>query len=134
MNRVELTGRLTRDPEISYSQGGSSIGRFTLAVDRTVKRDNEWVHEADFIRCVAFGRKAEFLEKYFRKGSFAVVTGSIKTGSYEKDGATVYTTDIWVENIEFGGGKSNEESVGAKPDADGFFNLADGIDEEAPFN
>lgn len=135
MNRVELSGRFTREPEIRYSQGGSSVARFTLAVDRTVKKDNEWVHEADFIGCVAFGKKAEFVEKYFKKGSFAVVTGSIKTGSYEKDNQKIYTTDVWCDNVEFAGSKSDGSgNDSAKKDSDGFMNIPDDIEEELPFN
>jgi len=138
MNRVELTGRLTKDPTISYGQNGNSVARFSVAVDRTVKRDNEWVHEADFINCVAFGKKAEFVEKYFIKGSFIVVTGSIKTGKYEKEGVTHYTTDVWVDNVEFGGSKAENGTAEPRPerkvDADGFMNIPDGIDEELPFN
>lgn len=138
MNRVELSGRLTRTPEIRYSQNGSTVARFSLAVDRTVKRGDNWEHEADFISCVCFGKKAEFLEKYFDKGSFAIVTGNIKTGSYDKDGVKHYTTDVWVDNIEFGGGKSdnteNTSSSVASDVGDGFMNIPDGIDEEVPFN
>lgn len=138
MNRVELSGRLTRTPVISYSQNGSTVARFSLAVDRTVKRGDNWEHEADFISCVCFGKKAEFLEKYFDKGSFAIVTGNIKTGSYDKDGVKHYTTDVWVDNIEFGGGKSdnteNTSSSVASDVGDGFMNIPDGIDEEVPFN
>ena len=144
MNRVDLTGRLVRDPEVRYSQGGSSVASFTVAVDRTVKKGDEWVHEADFIKCVAFGKTAEFIEKYFAKGSFIVVTGSIKTGSYEKeDGTKVFTTDVWVDKAEFGGSKSGDNAGGAtsgdRPnprsvDSDGFMNIPDGIDEELPFN
>lgn len=137
MNRVELSGRLTRTPVINYSQNGSTVARFSLAVDRTVKRGDNWEHEADFISCVCFGKKAEFLEKYFDKGSFAIVTGSIKTGSYDKDGVKHYTTDVWVDNIEFGGGKSdnteNTSSSVASDVGDGFMNIPDGIDEEVPF-
>lgn len=138
MNRVELSGRLARTPVISYSQNGSAVARFSLAVDRTVKRGDNWEHEADFISCVCFGKKAEFLEKYFDKGSFAIVTGNIKTGSYDKDGVKHYTTDVWVDNIEFGGGKSdnteNTSSSVASDVGDGFMNIPDGIDEEVPFN
>ena len=137
MNRVELTGRLTKDPAISYTQNGGSVASFTLAVDRSVKKGDEWVHEADFIRCVAFGKKAEFVEKYFKKGSFAVVSGSVKTGSYDKDGAKVFTTDVWVENVEFGGGKSEadtNESTQGTDIGDGFMNIPDGVDEEVPFD
>lgn len=134
MNRVDLTGRLVRDPEIRYSQGGSSVASFTVASDRTVKKGDEWVHEADFIKCVAFGKTAEFVEKYFKKGSFIVVTGSIKTGSYDKeDGTKVYTTDVWVEKAEFGGSKSENTEQSNNRD-DGFINIPDGIDEELLFN
>lgn len=145
MNRVDLTGRLVRDPEIRYSQGGSSVASFTIAVDRTVKKGDEWVHEADFIKCVAFGKTAEFIEKYFKKGSFIVVSGSIKTGSYDKeDGTKVYTTDVWVEKAEFGGSNASGDNAGGftpvdrpSPSSaanDGFMSIPDGIDEELPFN
>ncbi|MBO5372140.1 MAG: single-stranded DNA-binding protein [Lachnospiraceae bacterium] len=139
MNRVELSGRLTKKPVISYSQNGSSVARFSLAVDRTVKRGDNWEHEADFIPCVCFGKKAEFVEKYFDKGDFAIVTGNIKTGSYDdKDGVRHYTTDVWAENIEFGGSKSdnakNTSGSQANVDNDGFMNIPDCIDEEVPFN
>ena len=102
MNRVVLIGRLTRNPEIRYSQNENSIAvaRFTLAVDRRFKRDNEAT--ADFIGCVAFGRTAEFFEKYTRQGSKMAIEGRIQTGSYVKqDGSKVYTTDVVVENAEF---------------------------------
>ena len=103
MNKVILMGRLTRDPEIRYSSGENSIavGRFTLAVDRRFKHDGE-EQQADFISCVAFGKIAEFLEKYTRQGTKLVIEGRIQTGSYtNRDGNKVYTTDIVVENAEF---------------------------------
>ena len=102
MNKVILMGRLTRDPEIRYSQGerSSAVARYSLAVNRTFKRDGE--PDADFINCVAFGRQAEFAEKYFHKGIRIVITGRIQTGSYtNKDGATVYTTDVVADRVEF---------------------------------
>ena len=134
MNRVDLTGRLVRDPEIRYSQGGSSVASFTIAADRTVKKGDEWVHDADFIKCVAFGKTAEFVEKYFKKGSFIVISGSIKTGSYEKeDGTKVFTTDVWVEKAEFGGSKAENAEQNSNHD-DGFMHIPDGIDEDVPFN
>lgn len=134
MNRVDLTGRLVRDPEIRYSQGGSSVASFTVATDRSAKKGDEWVRDADFIKCVAFGKTAEFIEKYFRKGSFIVLTGSIKTGSFEKeDGTKVFTTDVWVEKAEFGGSKAENAEQSSNRD-DGFVNIPDGIDEELPFN
>ena len=100
MNKVVLMGRLTRDPEVRYSQGENAlaIARYTLAVDRRFRRNNDGEQTADFIGCVAFGRSAEFAEKYFRQGLKVVVSGRIQTGSYtNKDGQKVYTTDIIVE-------------------------------------
>ena len=102
MNKVILMGRLTRDPEVRYSAGENSmaIARYTIAVDRRFKRDGEAT--ADFIGCVAFGRQAEFAEKYFRQGIKIAISGRIQTGSYvNKDGVKVYTTDVVVEDQEF---------------------------------
>ena len=112
MNSVELIGRLTRDPEVRYSQGENAmaIARFTLAVDRRFRRDDA---STDFIGCVAFGRNAEFIEKYFRQGTKALITGRIQTGSYtNKDGNKVYTTDVVVEEQEFAESKSANPSSG----------------------
>ena len=111
MNKVILMGRLTRDPEISYSQGerSTAVARYSLAVNRTFKRDGD--PDADFINCVAFDRQAEFAEKYFHKGTRIVITGRIKTGSYtNKDGARVCTTDIIVEEQEFAESKATSDS------------------------
>ena len=147
MNKVVLMGRLTRDPEVRYSQGDNplAIARFTLAVDRRFRRDGE--QTADFINCVVFGRSAEFTEKYFHQGTKVVVSGRIQTGSYtNRDGVKVYTTEVVVEEQEFAESKAASESNGgyrapaaAAPapsvDAgDGFMNIPDGIDEELPFN
>lgn len=138
MNKVILMGRLTRDPEVRYSQGENSmaIARYTIAVDRRVRRDGDQ-QTADFINCVAFGRSGEFAEKYFHKGIKIAVTGRIQTGSYtNKDGQRVYTTDVIVEEQEFAESKSASASnAGAAGSAigDGFMNLPDGIDEELPF-
>lgn len=102
MNKVILMGRLTRDPEVRYSQGDSAtaVARYTLAVDRRFKRDGE--ASADFINCVVFGKSAEFAERYFRQGLKVVVSGRIQTGSYtNRDGVKVYTTDVVVEDQEF---------------------------------
>ena len=132
-------GRLTRDPEVRYSQGENStaIARYTLAVDRRFRRNNDGEQTADFIGCVAFGRSAEFAEKYFRQGLKVIVTGRIQTGSYtNKEGQKVYTTDVVVEEQEFAESKKsqgygmNEEG----PAGDGFMNVPDGIDEELPFS
>ncbi|MFA9376258.1 MAG: single-stranded DNA-binding protein [Lachnotalea sp.] len=138
MNNVNLVGRLTRDPEIRYSDGGSSIARFGIAVDRRFKQDNG--PTADFINCIAFGKTAEFVEKYFNKGMRIGLNGRIQTGSYtNKDDQKVYTTDVVAENVEFVESKQDGNSAGSggKPspaDADGFMNIPDGIDEELPFN
>lgn len=145
MNKVILIGRITRDAEIRYTQGEKStaIARFSLAVDRRFKRDND-EQNTDFISCIAFGKIAEFLEKFGRKGTKFVVDGRIQTGSYNnKDGQKVYTTDVVVENIEFAesknssgsGGSTNQPAPAPSSSAgDGFMNIPDGIDEELPFN
>lgn len=137
MNKVTLMGRLTRDPEIRYSQGENStaIARFSLAVNRRFKRDGE--PEADFISCVAFGKNAEFFEKYGKKGVKFAICGRIQTGSYtNKDGNKVYTTDVIVEEQEFAESKASgsADAPAPMPDADGFVNIPEGIEEELPFN
>ena len=153
MNKVILMGRLTRDPDIRYSAGenATAVARYTLAVDRRFKRDGE--QTADFISCVAFGRTAEFAEKYFHQGIRIVICGRIQTGSYtNREGVKVYTTEVVVEEQEFAESKSAsaENSAGfnssfrqpqaaaqaapAPASADGFMNIPDGIDEELPFN
>lgn len=145
MNKVILMGRLTRDPEIRYSQGerSTAVARYSLAVNRTFKRDGD--PDADFINCVAFGKQAEFAEKYLRKGTKMAITGRIQTGSYtNKEGVKVYTTDIVIEEQEFAESKAAAENhAAASPapqpapqqnQADGFMNIPDGIDEELPFS
>jgi single-strand DNA-binding protein len=152
MNKVILMGRLTRDPEVRYSAGESStaVARYTLAVDRRFRRDGD--QSADFIGCVAFGRQAEFAEKYLRQGTKIAITGRIQTGSYtNRDGQKVYTTDVVVEEQEFaeskaasaqnGGGMYQHSAPAAAAPmpsqasaGDGFMNIPDGIDEELPFN
>lgn len=132
MNKWMGTGRLTRDPDVRYSAGDSSmcIARFTLAVNRRGKDAG-----ADFISCIAFGKQGEFVEKYFHKGMKADLTGRIQTGSYEKDGKKVYTTDVVVEEIEFGESKAASGNVenGTLVGNDGFENVPD--DELGlPFN
>lgn len=147
MNKVILMGRLTRDPEVRYSQGENAmaVARYTLAVDRRFNRNND-DQTADFISCVAFGRSGEFAEKYLHKGTKIAVTGRIQTGSYtNKDGVRVYTTEVVVEDQEFAESKNSAGSVdnsGFAPAGrpapaaagDGFMNIPDGIDEELPFN
>lgn len=144
MNKVILMGRLTRDPDIRCSTGerDMTIARYTLAVDRRYKREGE--SGADFISCVAFGRSAEFAEKYFRQGLKVVITGRIQTGSYtNRDGNKVYTTDVVVEEQEFAESKAasqrnREESSQERPepmpvDENGFMTLPEDFDEELPF-
>ena len=166
MNKVILMGRLTRDPDVRYSAGGGdqqAYARYTIAVDRRVRRDNNDpnAQTADFISCVAFGRSAQFAEQYLRKGTKVVVTGRIQTGKYtNKDGQTVFTTDVVVEDQEFAESKAVADryngSQGAAPSApapsytapapaqaapapvsgsaDGdFINIPEGLDEELPF-
>lgn len=149
MNKAILMGRLTRDPEVRYSQGAESIAiaRYTLAVDRA-RRDADGNSQADFISCVALGRNGEFAEKYLRKGMKVAIEGRIQTGNYEKDGHKVYTTDVIVEHHEFAESKgSNNEEHNAYYDSmaagqtsapqgpmDGFMDIPDGIDEELPFH
>lgn len=141
MNNVQLVGRFTRDPEIRYANSGTSIARFTLAVDRVFK--SEGGPDADFIPCTAFGKTAEFIEKYFFKGQRIGLIGRIQTGNYTKeDGTKVHTTDVVAERVEFveskGSAFPGSQQVGSAhkdpPGNDGFMNIPDGIDEELPFN
>ena len=157
MNKVILMGRLTREPDIRYSQGDTAmaIARYTLAVNRGYRKNNE-EQQADFVSCVAFQRNAEFAEKYLHQGTKLLVTGRIQTGSYtNRDGQKVYTTDVVVEDQEFAesktssmangsnGGYSDYQPAAPAPAAkpapsaavgDGFMNIPDGIDEELPFD
>jgi single-strand DNA-binding protein len=151
MNKVILMGRLTRDPDVRYSQSQSGeqmcIARYTLAVDRRFARRGQDGNDqsADFIGCVAFGKQGEFAEKYLKQGTKIAVTGRIQTGSYtNKDGQKVYTTDVVAEDQEFcesknsnnGGYEPAQAHSDAAPAAagDGFMNIPEGIDEELPFN
>lgn len=156
MNKVILMGRLTRDPDIRYSSGESAtaVARFTLAVDRRFGARDGGEQTADFIGCVAFGKSAEFAERYLRQGIKVVMTGRIKTGSYtNRDGQKVYTTDVVAEDIEFAESKATSDAnrmaggyqpsqapqPASAPDpmgaaGDGFMNIPDGIDEELPFS
>lgn len=143
VNKVVLSGRLTRDPEIRYTAGSSplAIARYTLAVDRRFKKDGE--ASADFIQCVSFGKSAEFAERYFKKGTKIAVSGRIQTGSYtDQSGRKVYTTEVAIEEQEFAESKKtgNQGSETPKPaetqcktDPDGFMNIPEGLEEELPF-
>ncbi len=159
MNKVILMGRLTRDPEVRYSQGASqtSVARFSVAVDRRFKREGE--PDADFFNCTAFGKQAEFIERYLHKGTKVVLCGRIQNDNYtNKEGQMVYSVRVMVDEIEFaesknassanaGGGYNNNgggynnggyAGGGSAPApsgaGDGFMNIPDGIDEELPFN
>ena len=153
MNKVILMGRLTRDPEVRYSQGANqtAIARFSVAVDRRFKRDGE--PTADFFNCTSFGRQAEFVERYLHKGTKVVLSGRVQNDNYtNKEGQMVYSVQIMVEDIEFaesknaaggneggynnGGGFGGGQNSTPAPSGagDGFMNIPDGIDEELPFN
>jgi len=143
MNKVILMGRLTKDPDVRYSQGDNTmaIARYTIAVDRRFKRDEG--QTADFIGCVAFGKAGEFAEKYFRKGTKIAVTGRIQTGSYtNKEGQKIYTTDVVVEEQEFAESKANSSqdsyqntphNAGGNTNNNDFVSIPDGVDDEIPF-
>lgn len=139
MNKVILIGRLTADPTIRKTAGEeNTVAYFTLAVDRRVAR-KEGQQTADFIPCQAWNKKAEYADKYMRKGKKFVVTGRIQTGQYDKeDGTKVYTQTVVCEDIEFGENKaSDQESPAAESNSnspfDGFMNIPEGIDEDLPF-
>lgn len=155
MNKVILMGRLTRDPEVRYSQGASqtAVARFSIAVDRRFKREGE--PDADFFNCTSFGKQAEFVERYLHKGTKVVLSGRVQNDNYtNKDGQMVYSVRIMVDEIEFAESKNasggndggyNNNSYGgyagggsnvpaASGAGDGFMNIPDGIDEELPFN
>lgn len=135
MNNVCLMGRLTAEPEVRWSMSNgnnTAVGKFTLAVDRRIKK--EGAQNADFIRCVAFGKIGEFAEKYLHKGTKIVVSGRIQTGSYTNDNnQKVYTTDVIVESCEFAESKKNDSSAPAQPQGDQFINVPEGLEEELPF-
>lgn len=145
MNKVILMGRLTREPDVRYSTTGAeqlAIARYTLAIDRRYQKDSQ--NNADFIRCVTFGKSAEFAEKYFHQGTKIVVEGRIQTGSYQdKDGKTVYTVEVVAENQEFAESKqaaqNNNVSMAKENSAtngmDDFVSIPEGADESGlPFN
>lgn len=135
MNSVDISGRMTREPEVRYA-ADKPFAKFCLAVNRRFKQDGQ--ANADFINCTAFGKMAEFVEKYGRKGVKFEVHGRWQTGSYKnKDGQTVYTNDCLVEQIEFSESKNSNSGGNDSPSTqenDRFMNIPDGIDEELPFN
>lgn len=135
MNKVELMGRLTRDPEVRYSQDGNNtcVARYTLAVKRRFMRNGE--EDADFIRCIALGKKGEFAEKYLKRGTKIVVVGRLQSGRYDKDGQTHFTTDVVVEEHYFCGSSATEDRAEDNPDngGQGFMEIPDDLDNEMPF-
>ena len=146
MNKVILMGRLTRDPEIRYSQGASqtAVGRFSLAVDRRFKREGQ--PDADFFNCTTFGKQSEFVEKYLHQGTKVVVTGRIQNDNYtNSNGEKVYSVQVIVEEIEFAESKTASQSYnggapagGGAPapsaaSGDGFINIESGVEETLPF-
>lgn len=143
MNKVVLMGRLTRDPNIQYSQDSkTAVARYTLAVDRKYKKEGDQ-QTADFVGCVCFGKNAEFVERYLHQGTKVVVCGRIQTGSYtNKQGQKVYTTDVVVEEHDFaeskasGGNQNTQGSSSEKnmpTDSEGFMQIPDDVAEELPF-
>lgn len=156
MNKVILMGRLTRDPEVRYSQGASAtaVARFSVAVDRRFKREGE--PDADFFNCTAFGKQAEFIERYLHKGVKILLSGRIQNDNYtNKDGQMVYSVRVMVDEIEFAESKNaagndggynagynnnnsgfnaGNQAPAASGAGEGFMNIPDGIDEELPFN
>ena len=150
MNKVVLMGRLTRSPEVRYSQGAEplAVAHYTLAVNRRFKRKDE--QEADFIPCVAFGKSGEFAEKYFRKGQMVAVTGRLQVRSWDKDGERRYTTEVIIEEQHFAESKAAQEKAaeqgrkdtgegkaakenGQAP-ADGFYPIDESVeDDDLPF-
>lgn len=140
MNKIILMGRLTRDPEISYVQGGGeplAIARYSIAVDRRFK-GKSGEQEADFFNCTTFGKQAEFVEKYLKKGTKITLVGRLQNNNYtNKDGQKVYSVQIITEEIDFAESKTTaeaEKGETAPANGDGFINIPDGIDEELPFN
>ena len=141
MNKVILMGRLTRDPEVSSSTSGTTFARYSIAVDRRFKREGE--PDADFFNCTSFGKQAEFVERYLKKGTKVVVSGRLQNNNYtNKDGQKVYDVRIMVEDVEFaesknGGGSDNsgaQQSQAAGNGGSDFLNIPDGLVEELPFN
>lgn len=142
MNKVIIVGRFTRDPEVRYTANNTCYASFSIAVDRRYKQDGQ--PTADFPRVIAWGKTAEFIEKYFRKGMKIAIDGRIQTGSYKNnDGQTIYTTDVVAENVEFVESKNssdnnnNNNTKGTVPSVtdDGWMNIPDGVDDEGlPFN
>ena len=133
MNKVIEMGRLTRDPEISSSNSGTTFARFSIAVDRRFKREGE--PDADFFNCTAFGKTAEFVEKYLKKGIKVLVTGRLQNNNYtNKEGQKVYDVRIMVEEMEFAESKKDDQQNAQEAPENDFLNIPDGLVEELPFS
>ena len=137
MNKIILLGRLTKAPEVRYTQGQNAmaIGKFSLAVNRKYKRENE--PEADFFNCTSFGKQAEFVDKYLKKGSKVLISGRVQNDNYtNKEGQKVYSIQILVEEIEFAESKGSSDAgkQQSEPSSEGFVNIPEGLQEELPFN
>ena len=137
MNKIILLGRLTRDPEVRYSQGENSmaIARFSLAVNRRYKREGE--PDADFFNCTAFGKQAEFVEKYLKQATKILLSGRVQNDNYtNKEGQKVYSVQIMIEEIEFAESKATSDNNNIPPSQsqDGFMNIPEGLEEELPFS
>lgn len=136
MNIVILMGRLTRDPEVSSSASGTTFARYSIAVDRKFKREGE--ADADFFNCTSFGKQAEFVEKYLKKGTKIVVSGEIQNNNYtNKDGQKIYDVRIMVHDVEFAESKNSDSKTETKSEDNGqfdFMNIPDGLVETLPFS
>lgn len=132
MNKVIIMGRLTRDPEVSSSTNGTTFARYSVAVDRRFKKEGD--PDADFFNCTSFGKQAEFVERYLKKGTKVVVTGRLQNNNYtQKDGSKVYSVQIMVEDVEFAESKKADGSE-STASSDDFLNLPEGLVEELPFS
>lgn len=139
MNKIILMGNLTRDPETRYTQGENAlaVARFSLAINRRFAKQGDT--EVDYFNCTAFGKQAEFVEKYFRKGSRMLVSGRVQNDNYtNKNGEKVYSVQIIAEEIEFAERKGNGQTSGGAPEPsealNDFMNIPDGVEEGLPFN
>ena len=130
MNKVILMGRLTKDPEVRYTNGGKTIGSFSIAVDRRFKSEGQ--PEADFFTCVTFGKQAEFVEKYLKKGTKILLSGQIQNNNYEKDGVKHYNTQIVVDEIEFAESKKTQAEETSSKSED-FMAIPDDAGDDLPF-
>ena len=132
MNKAIMMGRLTRDPEILYTNGGKTIGKFSLAVDRRFKQDGQ--QTADFFNCVTFGKQAEFVEKFLHKGTKIVICGQVQNNNYtDKDGKTVYGTQIVIDEIDFAESRATQQQNQSGHSEPGWMSIPEGVVEELPF-